>query len=94
MNVEYSRRAVADIRKISAYSRQIFGEAVASALEQRIRSLVQRLAQAPESAPRVEGRPGVRVAQLIRYPYKIFYRVMDDRIRIIHIRHTARKPME
>jgi plasmid stabilization system protein ParE len=34
----------------------------------------------------------VRVVLLIRYPYKIFYRILQDRIRILHIRHTSRRP--
>jgi plasmid stabilization system protein ParE len=46
----------------------------------------------PLSAPRVEQRPGLHVAAVICYPFKIFYRVFDDHIRIVHIRHTARRP--
>jgi plasmid stabilization system protein ParE len=42
----------------------------------------------------VEQRPGVRVVPLIRYPYKIFYRIADDTVRILHIRHTSRRPWE
>jgi plasmid stabilization system protein ParE len=34
----------------------------------------------------------VHMAPLIRYPYKVFYRALGDRIRILHIRHTARRP--
>jgi plasmid stabilization system protein ParE len=37
MKVEYARRAVADLRKISADSRQAFGDRAAEALEARIR---------------------------------------------------------
>jgi plasmid stabilization system protein ParE len=29
-----------------------------------------------------------------RYPYAIFYRVADDAVLVLHIRHTAQKPME
>jgi len=36
MKVEYSNRAVADLRKISADSRRAFGDRVAKALEMRI----------------------------------------------------------
>jgi plasmid stabilization system protein ParE len=27
----------------------------------------------------------------LRYPYKIFYRLRDDAVEILHIRHTARR---
>jgi len=26
----------------------------------------------------------------IRYPYKLFYRVVSERIEVLHIHHTAR----
>ena len=91
MKVEYSNRATADLRKASAESLS-FGDAVAVALEARIRRIVARIAEHPESAQQVIGRPGIHVVPLIRYPYKIFYRVLEDRVRILHIRHTSRRP--
>jgi plasmid stabilization system protein ParE len=94
MKLEYSNRALADLRKLSAGSQATFGHRVAAALETRIRAIVEQIRQAPESAPRVEQRPGVRVVPLIRYPYKIFYRIADDTVRILHIRHTSRRPWE
>jgi|NGEPerStandDraft_6_1074524.scaffolds.fasta_scaffold68398_2 toxin ParE1/3/4 len=94
MKVEYSNRALADLRKLSAGSQATFGHRVAAALETRIRAIVEQIRQAPESAPRVEQRPGVRVVPLIRYPYKVFYRIADDTVRILHIRHTSRRPWE
>jgi hypothetical protein len=36
----------------------------------------------------------MRVVSLVRYPFSIFYRVIDDTIRILHIRHTARRPWD
>jgi plasmid stabilization system protein ParE len=29
-----------------------------------------------------------------RYPYKIFYRVTDDRVEILHIHHAAQQPWD
>jgi len=57
-----------------------------------IRAVVDRISREPLSTPRVEQRPEIRVALLIRYPFKVFYRVLDDRVRIVHIRHAARRP--
>jgi toxin ParE1/3/4 len=92
MKVEYARRAIADLRKISADSRQAFGDRVAKALEARIRAVIDHVSREPLSAPVVDQRPGVRVVPLVRYPFKVFYRVLDDGVRIMHIRHTARRP--
>jgi plasmid stabilization system protein ParE len=75
MKVEYSSRAVADLRNASA-DILAFGETVAAAVEARIRQVIGRIAERPEIARRVAERPGVHVVPLIRYPYKIFYRVL------------------
>jgi toxin ParE1/3/4 len=91
MKVEFSKRAAADLRKVSADSR-VFGEAVAAAVEIRIRQVIAHIAARPQAAARVIERPGMHVNPLIRYPYKIFYRVLEDRVRILHIRHTSRRP--
>jgi hypothetical protein len=46
----------------------------------------------PEGAQRLPQRPNVRVVPLGRYPFKIFYMVVDETITILHIRHAARRP--
>jgi plasmid stabilization system protein ParE len=38
--------------------------------------------------------PDVRVKFIVRYPYKIFYRLRDDVVEIAHIRHTSRRPWQ
>jgi toxin ParE1/3/4 len=91
MKIEYARQALADLRKIAAENRA-FGEGVAGALELRIRTVIANIAQHPKAAAPVAERPGMRVVPLIRYPYKIFYRIFDDRVKILPIRHSARKP--
>jgi plasmid stabilization system protein ParE len=91
MKVEFTKRATADLLKISADSRA-FGDAVTAAVERRIRQIIAHIAAHPEMAARVIERPGMHVIPLIRYPYKIFYRVLEDRVRILHIRHASRRP--
>jgi plasmid stabilization system protein ParE len=90
MKVEYSKRATSDLRKVSEESRA-FGEMVAAAVEERIREIIAHIAEHPEAAARVMERPGMHVIPLIRYPYKIFYRVFEDKIRLLHIRHASRQ---
>ena len=93
MKVEYAKRAIADLHKASADSRA-FGEMVAVAVEVRIREIVKYIREHPEGRQPVPERPGVHVASLVRFPYNIFYRIFDDRVRILHIRHTSRKVWE
>lgn len=81
MKVEFSNRATADLRKVSADS-HAFGDAVAAAVEARVRHIAAHIAEHPEAAPRVAERQGVHVIPLVRYPYRIFYRLLEDRVRI------------
>jgi plasmid stabilization system protein ParE len=92
MKIEFSNRAVADLRKVLADSHRTFGARVAEALDARIGEVVTHAAENPEAAPQVTRRSGVRVIPLVRYPYRIFYRLLEDRIRVLHIRHTSRHP--
>ncbi len=77
MKVEYSKRATGDLRKAAEESRA-FGQGNAASVEARFREIIARIAEYPEAAARVTERPGMRVIPLIRYPYKIFYRVIED----------------
>ena len=67
---------------------------VAAAVEVRIGKIIAQIREHPEGRPPVIERPGVHVAALVRYPYKIFYRTLDDGVRILHIRHTSREVWE
>jgi plasmid stabilization system protein ParE len=94
MRVEYSKRAIADLRQIAAYFARSGAAAVGERIAVRVQEVVARIAELPLSGRPVVQRPGVRVVLLASYRYKIFYRVMGDTIRIVHIRHTSRRPYD
>jgi toxin ParE1/3/4 len=94
MRVEYSKRALADLRQIAAYYARSGNLAIAERTAEHIQQVIARIAVSPFSGRAVVGRPGVRVALLPSYRYKIFYRVAGDAIRIMHIRHTSRRPYD
>jgi toxin ParE1/3/4 len=94
MRIEFSKRATTDLEKIGRYYREFADPAVAAAIENRIRQVVTRIARAPRTGRPVVQRPGTHVVLLLRYPYKIFYRILGDATRIVHIRHTSRQPWE
>jgi len=92
MRVVYSRRATRDLEEIAAYCRKVADPKLAAAIAERIEKVIGRVARGPMTAPRVAERAGVRVALVLRYPYKIFYRPRGDAVEILHIRHTSRRP--
>jgi toxin ParE1/3/4 len=94
MKVEYTKKALFDLRDIAAYYDSCDNPAAAAKVADRIQAVVARLARAPESGRPVSGRSGVRVVSLLQYRYNIFYfyAVRGETIRILHIRHTSRRP--
>jgi plasmid stabilization system protein ParE len=88
MRARYTPRAFSDRERIIEYLRQrspVGARNVAAS----IRNAVALLREHPLSGYRTND-PEVRVVFLVRYPYKIFYRVRDI-VEILHIRHTSRR---
>ncbi|KIZ46853.1 MULTISPECIES: type II toxin-antitoxin system RelE/ParE family toxin [Rhodopseudomonas] len=94
MKLVYSRRALADLGRIATYYTASASPAVAAAIGFRLETTIERICRAPQAAPRLSQRSNVRVVSVVRYPFKIFYRLRSDAIDILHVRHTARRPFE
>ena len=92
MKLVYSRQALADLDRIATYYTANANQSVAEAIGRRIENVLDRIAASPESAPRVSQRSQVRVASVVRYPFRIFYRPRGDMIDILYIRHTSQRP--
>ena len=90
MKVVYTVEALADLDGILRYIASYY-PAISEAFENRLYAVVARIAQWPESAQEVAERPGVRMAPLIRYPYKVFYRVSNETVEILYMHHAARE---
>jgi toxin ParE1/3/4 len=93
MKVVWTREALTDLADIATYYASNASPVVAEAVGRRFVDVVERVRGAPFSAPRVAHRSEVRVAAVVRYPFRIFYRVRGDVIHIVHIRHTSRRPV-
>jgi toxin ParE1/3/4 len=92
MKAFYAERALRNLEDILTRLHSA-NPLAASALERRIVNAVARIENWPKSARAVtQWRGNVRVLPLVRFPYLIFYQIADDRIEILHIRHTARAP--
>jgi plasmid stabilization system protein ParE len=94
MKVEYAKKAVSDLSEIAAFHTASDNPAVAAKIAVRIQEVVRRIVQMPGSGRPVIQRPGVRVVSLLHYHYNIFYfyAATAETIRILHIRHTSRRP--
>jgi plasmid stabilization system protein ParE len=89
----YSRQAIADLDKISAYYASAASPTVARAVRQRLIDVVDRIGQAPNAGQLTSQRSGVRVVPVITFPYWVFYRIRNGRLEIVRIRHTSRRPL-
>jgi plasmid stabilization system protein ParE len=90
MKVVYTDEALHNLEEILRYFESNY-PTVSTAFEKRLRAVVARIGAWPESAQEVAERRGVRVVPLIRYPYKVFYRVTSEAVEILHIHHAARR---
>jgi len=93
MKLVYSRRALTDLNEIAAYYNASASPAIAESIATRLETVIDRICRLPKAAPRVSQRSQVRVATVVRYPFRIFYRVRGETIDILHMRHTSRRPL-
>ncbi len=93
MRVTYTQGALSDLEDILGGLNSI-NPLAAAAVEQNISATIARVASWPRSARKVtqwkEGN--LRVVPLVRFPYVIFYQIKQQRIEILHVRHTSRAP--
>lgn len=90
MRVRYTAQAVGELEEILSYLEER-NPAAAAALSGRIEAQVARLRRFPHlGIPK--HKPGVRMSTLGRFPFLIFYMVEQDELRILSIRHGARRP--
>jgi toxin ParE1/3/4 len=93
VKVVYTEPALSDLNEITVYLKQHY-PGLGRTVERRLKVVVAHIARWPESMRHSKERPDVRVAPLGRFPYKIFYRVRDETLEILHIHHTAREPWD
>jgi toxin ParE1/3/4 len=90
MKVVFTAPALADLDEILAYTSEHYPQLV-EPVEQRIRTVLEHVRAWPESTRRLEDHSDIRLVPLVRYPYRIFYRIDGDRILVLHIHHTSRR---
>ncbi len=93
MRVVYTQGALSDLENILGGLHAV-NPLAAAAVERSISATVARVAIWPRSARMVDQwkEGNVRVVPLARFPYVIFYQLKEQRIEILHVRHTSRSP--
>jgi toxin ParE1/3/4 len=89
MKLVYTVEVQRDLDEILTFLARNF-PTVSAPFQRRLRAIERRIGSWPHSAQEVEQRAGVRMVPFIQYPYKLFYRVANDRIEILHVHHAAR----
>lgn len=93
MKVVFTEDGQRDLDEILQYISANF-PGVYAPFEKRLQTIVRRIGEWPESAQKVDRRPDVCSIPFIRYPYRLFYRVSQNRVEILHIHHSARNSAE
>jgi toxin ParE1/3/4 len=91
MRVRYTPRARADLEAIFSYldSRN---PAAAWAVKRQIERASEALALSPYLGMAIDRSPEFRGLRAGRCPYRIFYRIRENEVWIVHVRHTSRRP--
>lgn len=90
MKIRYSARARDDLRHIFGYLDKRAPKA-ARTVRNAVRTSIAVLAVFPLMAPSTE-EPDVRELTIVRYPYKVYFKVVEDEIQVLYIRDARRRP--
>ena len=91
MRIRLTKRARADLAAIFRYVAADNPKAAAR-LVRGIEALIDKLSFHPALGHPTEP-PGRRVLTVPRAPYRVFYRLVGEEVRILTIRHTSRRPL-
>jgi len=93
MTLRFTPRARDDLREIMDY---IANDSPASAerVGQAISDACALIAARPHLGIRNARAPELRSRLVARYPYRIHYVVENANVWIVHIRHSARRPLD
>ena len=90
MKVSYTLRAFAEREAIFEYLDARNPQA-ASAVISQIKQRIEQLGDHPYMGVRTN-KPGIYSLWITPYRNRVFYRVDDDEVVVIRIRHTSRRP--
>ena len=89
MKVRYTPRALADLKRIYAYIHARSPKGAAN-----VRAAIRPSATSLTLVHRGQetDKPDVLRVPVVRYQYAIYFRIREDHVEIVHVRHTSREP--
>lgn len=90
MSIHWTETAIADLRAVEAYiGRRSPG--YATSMIERIFDRCEPLSTQPQLGPVVHEFDEENLRELFENPYRIVYRIVDERIDVLAVVHAARK---
>lgn len=90
MLLEFHQQIGSDIVRIMDYYEDVAGPQLADEFYAELRACFKKAAESPETySPRDRE---LRRVNLERFPYHFLFRIVDDRVRILVVRHNRRRP--
>jgi plasmid stabilization system protein ParE len=90
MRLEFHRLIASDISRIMDYYEDAAGPQLADEFYQELRAFFEKAADSPE-AYAIRERD-LRRVNLERFPYHFLFRIVDDAVRVLVVRHHRRRP--
>ncbi len=90
MKTRLTRAAIADVAAIKSFVSRENSQAAANIVAHVYRQ-IQLLSHFPEMGQATD-LDGVRRIPVGRYPYIVYYEVLNEEVIVHHIRHAARRP--
>ena len=90
MRLEFHRLIASDISTIMAYYEDVGGAKLAEEFYSELRQFFQKAARKPEAYSTRER--DLRRVNLETFPYHFLFRIVDDRVRVLVVRHHSRRP--
>jgi plasmid stabilization system protein ParE len=90
MRVRLHRLVYSDIAEIMDYYERVAGIDLADDFYRELRSLIEKAREQPLRFRIYEG--DLRRVNLPRFPYHFLFRVKDENIRVLVVRHHSRHP--
>ena len=90
MRLEFHPLARSDISRIMDYYEDAGGPELADEFYSELWTFLRKAVKSPESYAIRER--DIRRANLDKFPFHFLYRVVNDRVRILVVRHHSRRP--
>ena len=90
MRLEFHKQVASDISRIMDYYENVAGPELADEFYTELQFYFQKAADSPESYG-VRERD-LRRVNLNRLPYHFLFRIVEDRVRVLVVRHHKRRP--